>query len=135
MSGLSTRASISLGWALVAGRKRVPNPAAGKTAFRICIYSDSSLDHGSEAEPSCPAEEMNGDRYVSLNPLAHRDAAAIVGIAFIRPIDEERLTDNGIAIHKSPVAAVIAVVAIVAHDKKTIRRHDHGAVVVAARIP
>jgi len=27
--------SISLGWALVAGRNRVPNPAAGKTAFRI----------------------------------------------------------------------------------------------------
>jgi hypothetical protein len=26
--------NISLGWALVAGRKRVPSPAAGKTAFR-----------------------------------------------------------------------------------------------------
>src|SRR6266511_3384196 len=35
MIGLSTRGSISLGCALVAGRKRVPRPAAGKTAFRI----------------------------------------------------------------------------------------------------
>src|SRR5260221_14790765 len=35
MMGLSTRGSISLGCALVAGRKRVPSPAAGKTAFRI----------------------------------------------------------------------------------------------------
>ena len=35
MSGLSTRQSISLGVALVAGRKRVPMPAAGKTALRI----------------------------------------------------------------------------------------------------
>ena len=35
MIGLSTRGSISLGWALVAGRKRVPRPAAGKTALRI----------------------------------------------------------------------------------------------------
>src|SRR5579864_8298077 len=34
MMGLSTRGSISLGWALVAGRKRVPRPAAGKTALR-----------------------------------------------------------------------------------------------------
>ena len=34
MSGLSTRQSISLGMALVAGRKRVPMPAAGKTALR-----------------------------------------------------------------------------------------------------
>src|SRR4029453_17273109 len=32
--GLSTRGSISLGCALVAGRKRVPSPAAGITALR-----------------------------------------------------------------------------------------------------
>ena len=37
MRGLSTRQSISLGVALVAGRKRVPMPAAGKTALRIFI--------------------------------------------------------------------------------------------------
>ena len=35
MSGLSTMGSISLGLALVAGRKRVPRPATGKTAARI----------------------------------------------------------------------------------------------------
>src|SRR5262249_47459370 len=34
MMGLSTSGSISLGCALVAGRKRVPSPAAGKTALR-----------------------------------------------------------------------------------------------------
>src|SRR3954463_8693725 len=34
MMGLSTSGSISLGMALVAGRKRVPRPAAGKTALR-----------------------------------------------------------------------------------------------------
>src|SRR5262245_60397988 len=34
MTGLSTSGSISLGCAFVAGRKRVPQPAAGKTAFR-----------------------------------------------------------------------------------------------------
>src|SRR6478735_10810686 len=37
MIGLSTRGSISLGCALVAGRNRVPQPAAGKTAFRTRI--------------------------------------------------------------------------------------------------
>src|SRR5713226_7876937 len=31
--GLSTSGSISLGWALVTGRNRVPSPAAGKIAF------------------------------------------------------------------------------------------------------
>src|SRR5262249_41792229 len=35
MIGLSTSGSISFGCAFVAGRKRVPSPAAGKTAFRI----------------------------------------------------------------------------------------------------
>src|ERR1700704_3542143 len=34
IAGLSTNGSISLGWALVAGRNRVPRPAAGNTAFR-----------------------------------------------------------------------------------------------------
>src|SRR5262250_2962564 len=38
MMGLSTSGSISLGWALVAGRKRVPNPAAGKTALRTFVF-------------------------------------------------------------------------------------------------
>src|SRR5690606_20027376 len=35
MSGLSTIGSISLGLALVAGRKRVPRPATGNTAVLI----------------------------------------------------------------------------------------------------
>ena len=34
ISGLSTIGSISFGIALVAGRKRVPSPATGKTALR-----------------------------------------------------------------------------------------------------
>jgi hypothetical protein len=37
MMGLSTRGSISLGWALVAGRNLVPNPAAGNTALRTLV--------------------------------------------------------------------------------------------------
>src|SRR5215203_6142029 len=37
MIGLSTSGSISLGCALVAGRNRVPHPAAGKTALRTRI--------------------------------------------------------------------------------------------------
>src|SRR5882757_4411070 len=42
--GLSTMGSISLGCALVAGRKRVPSPAAGKTALRTFIFMrESSL--------------------------------------------------------------------------------------------
>src|SRR4029453_18523446 len=40
MTGRSTTVSISLGTALVAGRKRVPSPATGNTAFRIRFFCD-----------------------------------------------------------------------------------------------
>src|ERR1039458_7304049 len=43
MIGLSTMGSISFGCALVAGRKRVPSPAAGKTALRTLAGINSSL--------------------------------------------------------------------------------------------
>src|SRR5206468_11570653 len=36
--GLSTSGNISLGWALVAGKKRVPKLAAGKTAFEMRMH-------------------------------------------------------------------------------------------------
>src|SRR3989442_11241368 len=44
MVGLSTSGSISLGWALVAGRNRVPRPAAGNTPLRTRMDMDGSLD-------------------------------------------------------------------------------------------
>src|SRR5579862_1456241 len=40
MIGLSTSGSISFGCALVAGRNRVPRPAAGNTAFRTGVTAD-----------------------------------------------------------------------------------------------
>src|SRR5262245_40713091 len=39
MMGLSTSVSISLACAFVAGKKRVPRPAAGKTAFRTAVFA------------------------------------------------------------------------------------------------
>src|SRR5512146_2859465 len=43
ISGLSTMGIISLGLALVAGRKRVPIPATANTALVILLISDSSF--------------------------------------------------------------------------------------------
>src|SRR5262245_42783778 len=42
MIGLSTSGSISFGCALVAGRNRVPRPAAGKTALRTVVVTSGS---------------------------------------------------------------------------------------------
>src|SRR6266511_4326913 len=47
MAGLSTTGSISLGCAFVAGRNRVPSPAAGMTAFLTFIFFPDR-DEGSE---------------------------------------------------------------------------------------
>src|SRR5437879_3005700 len=49
MIGLSTSGSISLGWALVAGRNRVPRPATGNTALRTM---DVTLTIVAEARPA-----------------------------------------------------------------------------------
>ncbi|MFN4157190.1 MAG: hypothetical protein ACK4GO_02110 [Gemmobacter sp.] len=38
ISGRSTNVMISFGIDFVAGRKRVPNPATGKTAFRTFLF-------------------------------------------------------------------------------------------------
>src|SRR5947199_3823448 len=45
MIGLSTSGSISFGWAFVAGRNRVPRPAAGKTAFRTADGTFGIYNH------------------------------------------------------------------------------------------
>src|SRR5450631_765943 len=45
MRGLSTIGIISLGEALVAGRKRVPRPATGKTALVILCMDSLCAEH------------------------------------------------------------------------------------------
>src|SRR5438105_4918370 len=87
ISGLSTRGSISLGWAFVAGRNRVPKPTAGKTAFEMRLL----FDHCADAEPAGPIEEMHGYGCVPVKPLTKCFFAGHVRIAFIRPVNEQRL--------------------------------------------
>src|SRR5678815_2795415 len=56
MVGLSTSGSISFGCALVAGRKRVPRPAAGKTPLRtgavvmVVIVGGSGFRRGADLD-------------------------------------------------------------------------------------
>ena len=59
-----------------------------------------------------------------------RDAGAGVFIAWLleRPIDEHGTTDDVFVRHKSPIAAVEADVAIVAHGKNAVRRNHQLAI-------
>src|ERR1044072_926691 len=67
MIGLSTSGSISFGCAFVAGRKRVPQPAAGKTAFRTRIepQGDGSTGRASIAVVADAPRYRAGRRRVS----------------------------------------------------------------------
>src|ERR1051325_8560330 len=93
MIGLSTRGSISLGCAFVAGRNRVPSPAAGNTAFEICIIVAApqrcSLNEGADAEPSLSEKKMHGNRGILREPFANGLVSGHIWIAFIRPVDEQ----------------------------------------------
>src|SRR5215212_8733857 len=60
MTGLSTSGSISFGWAFVAGRKRVPQPAAGKTAFRTRIGPRGTGETGSVEDSIAPVADPHG---------------------------------------------------------------------------
>src|SRR5579859_2225013 len=92
MMGLSTSASISLGMDLVAGRKRVPKPAAGKIALRTLIdivfreflpgifgfeddrafYRETGIGceggAGRLANPLSPATGRDGHRFAARTP-------------------------------------------------------------------
>src|SRR5690348_3479225 len=74
MSGLSTTGSISLGLALVAGRKRVPRPATGNTAVRI-----TGLEAGVIAySPRLPRPSGRPHRMLgTLGPLEDRRLQAV----------------------------------------------------------
>src|SRR5215510_9920526 len=87
MRGLSTSGSISFGWALVAGRNRVPNPAAGKTAFamRISLLSPVAflLNHRADAEPASSVEEVHRDQKIVVHPLPQRFVSWYVRITLV----------------------------------------------------
>src|SRR5262249_43373149 len=64
--GLSTSGSISLGWAFVAGRNRVPSPAAGNTAFLTFMVRPSL---GRDAQERADRfEQVHGDARSSSGP-------------------------------------------------------------------
>src|SRR4051812_29446670 len=80
IDGLSTTGSISFGWLFVAGKNRVPSPAAGMTAF----FSSLRFDVLSCEVPTTPR------RY----PSARGPLVAAVGrlVALRRGIESELLT-------------------------------------------
>src|SRR5689334_22065292 len=76
MSGLSTTGSISLGLALVAGKKRVPRPATGNTAVRM---GDFKL-----IKPSSDWKKSSPDDFFDTAPRFRRQKAWFLPPALAR---------------------------------------------------
>src|SRR6202012_3038325 len=87
-TGLSTTGSISFGTALVAGRKRVPMPATGRTALRTGrglaiamrrLVVELPAFHGITLPPPATATEFEGE---------HPDISARRGLLYRLPCRE-----------------------------------------------
>src|SRR3954471_17475947 len=91
IDGLSTTGSISLGWLFVAGRKRVPSPAAGMTAFLTVAPSSLGARRRSRAR-----------RY----PSARGTLVADIGwfVAFVGLVEGRvaRIESQLLALHEPP---------------------------------
>src|SRR5690606_23011561 len=66
MIGLSTSGSISFGIVLVAGRKRVPRPAAGNTAVRTVVMRLTLQGWVDDSTTAVLAVELSDDGRVGL---------------------------------------------------------------------
>src|SRR3954465_6326104 len=73
MRGLSTIGSISFGHALVAGRKRVPSPATGKTARRIFLVMARLSWGGRCVRPELQQDACHAPWHQRTRVLAHAD--------------------------------------------------------------
>src|SRR5579872_4936586 len=128
MSGLSTTGSISLGLALVAGRKRVPRPATGKTAVRITDFGVILIEYLRKIwlGAQCTVCAAFGPR----NRHAAREEGGFLarsGACAVRPFEDRRAhAVPGAALRAAPVpahaekAAVITLItaAGVAHTRQ-----------------
>src|SRR5262245_41935962 len=90
-----------------------------------------SVDLVQHAVPARAREEVHEHR---AQP-AQRRAGAVVLIVLaprlVRPVDDERLALHELARQEAPIAAVLRVVAVVAHHEVLVRRYGDGPVALA----
>ena len=59
-------------------------------------------------------------------PLPESAVASVIGAGGVDgPIDKKGMAHDGVAIDKSPVAAVLAMIAIISHGEIFAGRNDH----------
>src|ERR1019366_4444522 len=104
---------------------REPRPQPHRAAIAESWTAKISPHDPEGSRPACFIEEVKeGVLQEELHPVAYATHPPLVGWGDKRPVDEHRAPDHVFTGNESPVAAVFAHVAIVAHRKITVRRYD-----------
>src|SRR5437667_5907834 len=113
------------------------NPASTTTAARNASRTSrrrSGLS-GSCASRACELTARADDDPTTRKPSMDQPADPLPShpavLAVPRPVDDERLPLHVVERHEAPEAAVVATVAVVAHDEHLVGRDRHRSVVVA----
>src|SRR5262249_20290275 len=99
--------------------------------FAFFIFFFQLSNDCADAEPPRLVKEMNGNGEIAVEPFAKCLVARYIRVAFIRPVDEKWFSNELVPCNEAPITAVIAVVAIIAHDQITVGRNRHRTIVVA----
>src|SRR4029079_7700956 len=99
--------------------------------WRSAPRTPASRPYGSSARlvehpvPARPREEMGEHRDQALHRRAGALILVILAFGLVRPVDHERLALDVFARQEPPVAAVLRIVAVVAHHEIVVGRHRH----------
>src|SRR5215469_5158710 len=128
--GAATRFQLNWQYEPSGGRLRVSPKTwrAGQRqtkSRRRALCEKSSLDHSEGATPTRLVKEMKNHVRQETDALAEISTAILIGRRVERPIDKHRASDYVLLGNKSPVAAIEADVAVVAHSEITVFRNDN----------
>src|SRR5262245_21984522 len=130
MNRISVRRNWDAGIRTPISRSRVCGPTVGrrpkaehrKDNRRAQARSRPLFQDGAGSEPPRFREKVGSDGSGVVKPFPHGQLLR-VWFVLIRPVDEERLSDEVFARSQSPKPAVIAVVTISSHEEEVIARN------------
>src|ERR1700730_14827799 len=107
---------------LLRAASRQTHPLLQKTDTKKSAMSVNLVKH---AGPPCPRRQMKDRVQEVQEPAVEASLCLVLAWTLHRPVDDHGAPHDGIAVHKTPVTTVPAMVAIVAHCKILVRRnHD-----------
>src|SRR3954471_2326831 len=92
--------------------------------LRTRLITVASTDLVEQPLPPRLGEEVRHDGSEPLDRRPHPLVEIVFAPRFVRPVDQERLALDVLARQVAPVAAVLRVGAVVAHDEILVGRHS-----------